>query len=569
MTKFDTDVAVIGSGFGGSVTALRLTEKGYDVTVIETGKRWTKDNLPATNWDMKNYYWFPRLGMRGFQRLTLLKDVFIVSGSAVGGGSVVYANTLYEPLAPYYTDPQWNDITDWRDELAPHYEQAQRMLGVNEVPFDTPNDEILKGIAREFDAEDTFHKTNVGVYFGKAGKRVSDPYFGGEGPDRVGCIKCGNCMVGCLHEAKNSLDYNYLYLAEKNGTKVLEERKVTDVRPLPGGGYELTHDDPGLKRDPKTMTARQVVFSAGALGTMKLLMRLHDDARLTNLSPTLGSLTRTNSEAIVGAVGPIGKSEDMSTGVAITSSIHPDENTHIEIVRYGKGSNAIGMITGPMTDGGGPIPRWMKLILTILGHPIQFLRSLSKRKWSERSVILLVMQTLDNSLQVRRRKRGPMKGMLTSSQGHGAPNPTWIPAANKAARSAARQLGGQPMSAIFESTLNAPTTAHIIGGCPIAESPDRGVIDPYHRIFGHEGLHVADGSAITANLGVNPSLSITAMAERAMSMWPNKGEPDLRPPLGDPYTRVTAIAPNNPAVPTDAPAALSLAGTIKLPTNLD
>ena len=552
----DTDVLVIGSGFGGSVTALRLTEKGYDVTVVEAGKRWTKDTLPTTNWDARNFYWFPRLGMRGFQRMTLLNDVFILSGAAVGGGSVVYANTLYEPLPAYYHDRQWAHITDWRAEMAPHYDNAKRMLGVNEVPFDTPNDEVLKGIAKDFGVEDTFHKTEVGVYFGTPGKRVADPYFGGEGPDRVGCIRCGNCMVGCRHEAKNSLDQNYLHLAEKNGTTVLEGRKVTDVRPLPDGGYEITHDDPGLKRDLRTMTATQVVFSAGALGTMKLLLALKDEGRLPHLSDTLGSLTRTNSEAIVGAVGPQSRTPDLSTGVAITSSIHPDEDTHIEIVRYGKGSNAMGMITGPLVDGGGRIPRWLRLVLTILLHPILFLKSLSKRKWSERSVILLVMQTLDNSLRVHRRTRGPLKGLLTTSQGHGEPNPTWIPQANAAARSAARQLHGQPMASLFEATLNTPTTAHIIGGSPIGDSPETGVIDPYHRVYGHPGLHVADGSAITANLGVNPSLSITAMTERAMSFWPNKGDEDPRPPLGEPYAVLDAVRPHAPAVPDDAPAAL-------------
>lgn len=552
----DYDVVIVGSGFGGSVSALRLTEKGYRVAVLECGKRWTPETMPRTNWDARNFFWFPKLGMRGFQRMTLLKDVFVVSGSAVGGGSVVYANTLYEPLPAYYRDRQWAHITDWQDEYRHFYDQARRMLGVVDTPFETPADDVMKQVAGRMGVADTFHPTPVGVWFGEPGERVADPYFGGEGPDRVGCIRCGGCMVGCRHEAKNSLDHNYLYLAEKQGAVVMEERQVTDVRPIPGGGYRVLSDRSGavVRHDWQEVTAEQVVFAAGSLGTQKLLHRLKDEGTLPNLSDRLGELTRTNSEAILGATAR-DFSTDYSTGIAITSSIHLDEDTHVEPVRYPKGSNAIAMLTAPLVEGGGRLPRWLKFLLSILLHPVRFLKQVSKRRWSEKGIILLVMQSLDNSLTTRLR-RGLFGSHLTTEQGHGEPNPTWIPAAGEVARQTADVMGGQAFGSIFEATLDVPTTAHIIGGCPIGESPDTGVIDPYHRVHGHEGLHVCDGSAVTANLGVNPSLTITAMTERAMAMWPNRGEADSRPPLGSPYQRIDPVPPHSPAVPSSAPAAL-------------
>jgi cholesterol oxidase len=561
--RFDTDVAIVGSGFGGSVSALRLTEKGYRVTVLEAGRRWTPDTLPDTNWDLRRYLWAPALGLRGFQRLTLLRDVFVLSGAAVGGGSVVYANTLYEPLASYWRDRHWAHLSDWRDEYAPFYDQARRMLGVTPVPFTTPSDQVLRDVADRLGVGGTHHPTDVGVYFGRPGERVADPYFGGEGPERVGCIRCGNCMVGCKHEAKNSLDHNYLFLAERHGAQVLAERQVVDLVPLARGGFRVVHERPGawLRRDRQELTAEQVILAAGALGTQRLLFRLRDRGRLPRLSPALGTLTRTNSEAIVGATaervpgGP--DTTGYAAGVAITSSIHPDDDTHIEVVRYGPGSNAMSSISTLMVDGGGRIPRAWRFVLTILRRPAAFARSLSARRWSERTVILLVMQSLDNSLRVVR-KRGWFGRRLTTRPGHGDPNPTWIPVANEAARHTAERIGGEPMGSIFEATLNVPTTAHIIGGCPIGATAEEGVVDPYHRVHGHPGLHVCDGSVITANLGVNPSLTITAMTERATAMWPNRGEADPRPPLGAPYRRLVPVPPRAPVVPPDAPAALRL-----------
>jgi cholesterol oxidase len=568
---FDTEVAIVGSGFGGSVSALRLTEKGYRVTVLEAGRRWTKETLPDTNWDVRKYLWAPRLGLRGFQRLTLLRDVFVLSGAAVGGGSVVYANTLYEPLDGYWRDHLWPADNAWRDEYAPYYAQARRMLGVATVPFITPADRVLQGVAEDLGVADTYHPTEVGVWFGKPGERTADPYFGGLGPDRVGCIRCGNCMVGCKHEAKNSLDHNYLHLAEGAGAEVLPEREVVDLIALPGGGWRIVHERPGawLRKDRRELTAEQVILAAGALGTQRLLFTLRDRGRLPGLSPALGTLVRTNSEALVGATArrvPAATDEPapgtsggagFSPGVAITSSIHPDDHTHIEPVRYGKGSNAMALVGTLMVDGGGRIPRSLRFLLTILRNPAAFLRSLSARRWSERTVILLVMQTLDNSLRVVR-KRGLFGPRLTTRQGHGEPNPTWIPVANEAARHAAARIDGDPMGSIFEATLNRPSTAHFIGGCPLGEDPATSVIDPYHRVHGVPGLHVCDGSAITANLGVNPSLTITAMTERAVALWPNRGAPDPRPAPGAAYRRLDPVRPERPVVPERAPAALRL-----------
>ncbi|MCB0971200.1 MAG: GMC family oxidoreductase, partial [Acidimicrobiales bacterium] len=544
----------IGSGFGGSVSALRLTEKGYRVGVIEAGRRYDTGSLPRTSWQLRKFLWAPRLGMRGIQRITPLKDVAILSGAGVGGGSLVYANTLYEPLDPFYVDPQWGHITDWRAELAPFYDQAKRMLGVNEVPEDTPADAYIHELADRLGVADTYHRTPVGVWFGTPGERVDDPYFGGEGPDRVGCTHCGSCMVGCKVGAKNTLDRNYLYLAERNGAVVHPDRQVTDLEPLPGGGWRVTTERPGawVRKRRRTFTAERVVLSAGVLGTVKLLLKLRDEGRLPDLSGRLGDVVRTNSEAIVGAAARTPKPE-LTEGVAITSSIHPDETTHIEPVRYPPGSNAMGTLATVLVDGGDGPPRQVKFLQAIVRHPLVFLRSLSVHRWSERSIILLVMQSRDNSIALR---RDPRLGVLVTRPGHGEPNPTYLPVANDAARDVADMLDGDAWGAWNETILDAPTTAHILGGCVVGDSPTSGVIDPYHRVYGYEGLSVADGSAISANLGVNPSLSITALTERAMSFWPNKGEEDTRPAMGDPYVRLAPVAPVSPAVPADAPAAL-------------
>jgi cholesterol oxidase len=551
----DYDVLVVGSGFGGSVTALRLTEKGYRVGVLEAGKRFTDDTLPKTSWDLRNFLWAPKLGLTGIQRISMLRDVMILAGAGVGGGSLVYANTLYEPLQPFYDDAQWREITDWKAELAPYYDQAKRMLGVVTNPIVTAADVAMKSVADDMGVGETYHPTPVGVFFGEPGKTVPDPYFGGAGPDRTGCIQCGNCMIGCRFGAKNRLDKTYLYLAEHAGCAVHPLTTVTAIRPLADGGYAVdTRPTVGKdKRQSTTLTAEHVVLAAGTMGTQRLLHAMRDEAVLPRISKRLGALTRTNSEAILGARTP-DKNADFSKGIAITSSFHPDEQTHVEPVRYGKGSNAMGMLSTIMTDGGGRVPRPLKFIAAALRHPYIFLRSMSARRWSEQTIIVLVMQSLDNSLTVFR-KRSLFGKRLSSKQGHGEPNPTWIPAGNEVTRRLAEKVDGYPGGSWGEA-FNVPMTAHIIGGAAIGDSADTGVIDPYHRMYGHEGLHVVDGAAISANLGVNPSLTITAQAERAMSFWPNKGEPDSRPALGSAYQRLAPVPPRRALVPSHAPAKL-------------
>ena len=552
--EFDTDVLVVGSGFGGSVAALRAAEKGYRVTVIEAGRRFTPETLPKTSWDLRSFFWAPRLGWLGIQKITPLNDVLVLSGAGVGGGSLVYANTLYTPLDDFFTDPQWSHITDWKVELAPYYDQASRMLGVNDNPTVTPSDVEMRAVAEDMGVGHTFHVTPVGVFFGdEPGKTVPDPYFGGAGPARTGCIQCGNCMIGCRYGAKNRLDVNYLYLAEHLGAQIVPETTVTSVRPRKDGGYDVITRPTTKRRETATITAGQVVFAAGTLGTQRLLHRMRDEGVLPALSPRLGQLTRTNSEAILGAMS-LRKGVDYSQGVAITSSFHPDPQTHVEPVRYGKGSNAMGLLSTWMTDGGTRTPRWLKWFGKALRHPIYTLRLFWLRGWSERTIIVLVMQSLDNSLTVRR-KKGLLGERLATRQGHGEPNPTWIPAGNEVTRRLADKIGGMPGGSVGE-IVNIPMTAHIIGGCPIGETPETGVVDAWHRVFGYDGLHVVDGATVTANLGVNPSLTITAQAERAMSFWPNKGETDSRPPLGTAYRRVAAVAPHRPAVPAGAPAEL-------------
>ncbi|HSY14647.1 MAG TPA: GMC family oxidoreductase [Jatrophihabitantaceae bacterium] len=555
----DYDVLIIGSGFGGSVSALRLTEKGYRVAVIEAGQRFTPETLPRTSWKLRNFIWAPKLGMKGIQRIHLLKDCVILAGAGVGGGSLNYANTLYEPLEPFYRDPQWAHITDWRAELAPHFTQAAKMLGVVTNPTITPSDVEMQRLAAQFGRSETFHRTPVGVFFGRDGTKepgttVPDPFFGGAGPERTGCIECGSCMTGCRFGAKNTLNTNYLALAERAGAEVHPLTTVTSVRKLADGSWAVDTVRTGRwrKRPDRTFTAGQVIFAAGTYGTQALLHQLRDTT-LPQISARLGYLTRTNSEALLG-VRTAKPRHDYTAGVAITSSWHPDEQTHIEPVRYGKGSNAMGLLNTMLTDGGSRRHRWAQLLRMMLSHPL-LLRILVPYKWSERVIILLVMQTLNNSITVTRRRTRLGFHVLSSKQGDGEPNPTWIPVANQAARQLADNIGGEA-GGTWGDLFNIPMTAHFIGGCAIGDSAATGVVDPYHRMYGYGGLHVVDGSTLSANLGVNPSLSITAQAERAMSLWPNKGETDPRPPIGTAYRRLEPVAPWHPVVPAGAPAAL-------------
>ncbi|MEV0648697.1 GMC family oxidoreductase [Phytomonospora sp. NPDC050363] len=565
MTAYD--VVVIGSGFGGSVAALRLTEKGYRVGVFEAGRRYTPETLPRNSWDLRRFLWAPRLGLYGIQRIHLLRDVVILAGAGVGGGSLNYANTLYVPPGEFFADPQWSGITDWHAELAPHYDQARRMLGVRENPTVTDADTHLRSAAERIGAGSSFTLTPVGVFFGDGadadgrtraapGEPAPDPYFGGRGPGRRACVECGECMTGCRHGAKNTLTENYLYLAEAAGAVIHPLTTVTGVREDAGGFTVETRPTKGGRAE--TVHAGQVVVAAGAYGTQTLLHTLRDNGSLPRISARLGELTRTNSEALAGAQTSdrrYGSRPDFTRGVAITSSVHVDAHTHIEPVRYGRGSNAMGLLSTIQVPGGGRVPRWLRFLAAAFRRPGAFLRSLSVRRWSERTIICLVMQTHDNSLTTFRRRRWPWKGRLTSRQGHGAPNPSHIPEAEEAVRLLAEEINGFPGGSVGE-ILDVPMTAHFLGGCPIGADAGRGVIDAYHRLFGHPGVHVVDGSAVSANLGVNPSLTITAQAERAFAAWPNKGELDPRPAQGEAYVRVAAVAPRHPAVPEGAFGAL-------------
>ncbi|MGW2703475.1 GMC family oxidoreductase N-terminal domain-containing protein [Streptomyces sp. NPDC001340] len=575
---YDYDVIVVGSGFGGSVTALRLTEKGYKVGVLEAGRRFARDTLPKNSWDLKNYLWAPKLGMYGIQRIHLLGNVMVLAGAGVGGGSLNYANTLYVPPKAFFDDPQWKDITDWQEELKPYYDQAQRMLGVRLNPTMTPSDVHLKAAAQRMGVGDTFHMAPVGVFFGdgkdsdgtakaRPGGQVDDPYFGGAGPSRKACTECGECMTGCRHGAKNTLNENYLYLAEKAGAVVHPMTTVVSVTDDSRGGYAVATlpTDQKKKGKGRLFTARRVVIAAGTYGTQTLLHRMKSGGQLPYLSARLGDLTRTNSEALVGAQTDnrryrraTGEARaDFTRGVAITSSIHPDENTHIEPVRYGKGSNSMGglsILQVPYAEGSSRVLAWLA---NAARHPVLVARSLSNRRWSERTIIGLVMQSLDNSLTTYLKPDGVGKGLLTARQGHGAPNPKQIKAASEAASALATEINGFAGSNVGE-LMGTPLTAHFLGGCPIGASPETGVIDPYHRLYGHPGISVVDGAAVSANLGVNPSLTITAQAERAMSYWPNKGEEDPRPAQGAVYERLKPVEPRTPAVPAEAFGALKL-----------
>jgi cholesterol oxidase len=520
---FDCDFAIIGSGFGGSVSALRLSEKGYSVVVVEMGKRWRKEDFPKSTWELRKYFWRPMLGMYGILQMTMVRDAFFLHGAGVGGGSLVYANTLLVPPDEAFADPRWVGL-DWKAVLAPHYETAKRMLGVTRSPFIVETDRILKEVADDLGRGHTFHHATVGVFFGEPGKTVPDPYFGGEGPERTGCTKCGGCMVGCRVGAKNTLDQNYLYFAEKKGARVEPESRVIDVRPLEGGGYELTiKKSTGWLKPLRKLRARGVVFSAGSYGTVSLLMKCKARGSLPKLSPALGSYLRTNSEALL-AVRSKKKDVDYSKGIAITSGAFVDDKTHVEIVRYPAGSDSMAMLTTVLTDDGPFWPRWMRLVGNILRRPLHFLRTVVPFGWARRTAILLVMQPVDNHMRyvLRRPWWWPFKKRLDSERGSDKPVPVYLPIANEIARRMAEKMDGVPQSGITEVLLGKASTAHVLGGCPLGLTADDAVVDTKSRVFGYEDMYVIDGSIIPANLGVNPSLTITAMAEHAMSHVPAK-----------------------------------------------
>ena len=555
----DFDVIIIGSGFGGSVSALRLTEKGYRVGILEAGRRFTDKDFPKTSWRLSRFLYAPRLGLRGIQRIHALPDVLVLAGAGVGGGSLVYANTLYIPPDTYFNDKQWAHITDWKSELLPWYDQASRMLGVADNPYFSPSDKAMEDAAIEMGVGHTFRMAPLGVHFGSGpGQLTPDPYFGGVGPDRHGCMQCGGCMTGCRFNAKNTLPKNYLGLAEKAGAQVFPEHTVTSIDEQKDGSWKIyARGSSSWFGRKRVFTASQVIVAAGTYNTQKLMHTMKANGTLPQISENLGKLSRTNSEALTGALMPK-SSIDYSQGSAITSSFFPDEHTHIEPVRYGKGSNAMGLLQTLMTDGSDGKARRRQWLRTLVTHPSQIARILNVRRWSEHTVIALVMQNVDSSLRVSP-KRSIFGWRLTSQNDSEKPNATFIPAANEVVRRIAEKAGGIPGGNIGD-LISAPFTAHFVGGCVIGDSPSTGVIDPYHRVWNYPTLHIVDGASVTANLGVNPSLTITAQAERAMSMWPNKGELDSRPVQGVGYQRIQSTAPHQPVVPAHAPAALFLKG---------
>ncbi|MFZ9888049.1 MAG: GMC oxidoreductase [Myxococcota bacterium] len=524
MTTPRYDWIIIGSGFGGSVSALRLVEKGYNVLLLEKGRRWQPRDFPKTNWDVPRWLWNPWLGLKGFFQMTFLRHVTVLHGVGVGGGSLVYANTLPRPTDAFFGAPSWGPLADWKQELEPHYQMASRMLGAATNPKWTRGDEILGEIAAEMGRQDRHQATEVAIYFGEPGREAEDPYFDGEGPPRTGCTYCGACMTGCRVGAKNTLDKNYLYLAEKRGLELRAETEVTAVRPLRDGGYQVETRPSLGGGSAEVLEAERVIFAGGVLGTIPLLLRLKEDPKgLPGLSARVGDFVRTNSEALFGAVTPNSRQEDFSRGVAITSILHTDEHSHIEPVRYGKGSGFFRLLALPHAPGSNVVVRLARTVLGFLRHPLLWMQAFLVRDFAKQSQILLYMRSLEGSLSLRLGRdwrRFFFRGAGTVLPKDQKPPQTFMPEASAILERFSEKVGGVPMSILTETLLGVPTTAHILGGACMGKDAAEGVIDHQHRVHGYAGLYVIDGSAMSANPGVNPSLTITAMAERAMTFIP-------------------------------------------------
>lgn len=525
------DYVIIGSGFGGAVSAMRLGEKGYRVLVLERGRRYEDGDLPRTNWNIWKFLWLPPLRCYGLMQISLIRGLMALRWAAVGGGSLGYANVLEVPSDRLFEVAAWKNLADWKTLLAPHYETARKMLGVVCNTHLREADTVLREISAEFGYGETSRPVNVGVFFGPEGQDVPDPYFGGEGPPRRGCNFCGACMVGCRYNGKNTLMKNYLYFAEKRGVKVRPEVEVTDIRPLPSGRsdgarYEVTfrRSTAWLLRPSFRVQARNVVVSAGVLGTLRLLLNCRDVTRsLPRLSPRLGDMVRTNSEALLGSIGRSRK-VDWSKGIAITSIIHADEVTCIEPVRYPSGSSVMRFVTGPLMERENVPKALLKFGWFIIRHPMDFLREYLLPGWADRTTILLVMQTIDNHMRLKL-GRGPLTlfrlGMV-AEQNDAEKVPVRIDVAHKTARRFAEKTGGFPGGSAGETLLNTPFTAHILGGCPFGREASEGVVALDCQVHNYPGLYVVDGSIVPGNPGVNPSLTIAALAEYAMSHMPAK-----------------------------------------------
>ncbi len=529
------DYVIIGSGFGGSVSAMRLTEKGYSVLVIEKGKRFTEETYAKTNWQFWKYLWLPALRAHGIMQISILKGVMVLHGAGVGGGSLGYSNVLEVPNDETFATPAWNTPIPWGETLRPHYETAKRMLGVERNNKFFKADEVLKEIAEERGMGHTFRATDIGVYLGEAGVTVPDPYFGGEGPARTGCNYCGACMVGCRYNSKNTLPKNYLYFAEKNGAKIVAESEVVDVRPLtvdsgrstvngPSSGYEITcRTSTKLFKRTMKVRARNVIFSASVLGTMRLLLKLRDSS-LPNLSPRLGQMVRTNSEALLGSLAR--KSDvNYSEGVCITSIYNHDKVTRVEPVRYPAGSDLMRYLAAPLIDTDVSVPmRLLRFLGWMITHPIDFLKSMLLPGWAYNTTILLVMQNTDNRMRLRMGRSGftLFRRGLVADKEPGYEISAQVAGSHELAREFARRTNGIALGSIGENLLGLPTTAHILGGAPIGRDASEGVVDENFQVHNYPGMYIIDGSIMPANPGVNPSLTITALAEYAMSKVPEK-----------------------------------------------
>jgi cholesterol oxidase len=524
INRSNWDVIIVGSGFGGSVSALRMAEKGYKVLVIEKGKRYRSEDFPKTNWNLKKYFWMPRIFFYGIQCITLLKNVFIFHGVGVGGGSLVYANTLLVPPDDAFEDQNWPG-KGWKEKLAPYYEKAKFMLGAVPAGYEGETDKILKECADYMGKGSSYQKVDVGVYFGKAGEMAKDPFFDGKGPDRMGCTLCGGCMVGCRYNAKNTLDKNYLYLAEKLGVEIMPEQEVEDICSLKDGGYQLTiRKSTGINRPTQKLQANKVILSGGVLGTVKLLLKCRNNGSLKNISSTLGDFVRTNSEAIIGIKLKKTPSEDFSKGVAISAGFHPDKDTHIETVRYGKGQTVMSLLTTFLPDRNIPLPGLIRWGISVIRSPIQFVANLFPIAWARKTIILLVMQPVDNYLKLHYKSRWWRMGgfSMNSQTSDGEGIPSHIPIAEKITKTIIQKRQGTVMTTYMDAIFDIPSTAHILGGACMGSDSDSGVIDENFEMFNYPGMYVIDGSVVPSNLGVNPSLTITALAEYAMSRFPGK-----------------------------------------------
>ena len=509
------DYLVIGSGFGGSVSAMRLAEKGYSVLVIEKGKRWQANDFPKTNWNVRKYLWLPLIKCFGFQKLTFFKEVFIISGVGVGGGSLVYANTHMMPKDSFYENPIWSHFKDWKSALNPFYEKARFMLGSEKFTKEYEEDNILKSVADEMGQGASYDRVDyVGVYLGDS-KKEKDPYFKGLGPLRKGCIECAGCMVGCRHNAKNTLDKNYLWFAENMfGAKVLAETLVTKIE-LANNEYHI-HTEQSTSwfgKKKQTFITYGLVVSGGVLGTMNLLLRQkHVYKTLPDLSDQLGQNILTNSEMLSGVVSADRK---LNHGVAISSIFNPDEDTHIELCKFPNGSGAMVRLAAMAAGNGPPVVRTLKMFGNMITQPWNLLRSLFNVKLAETSIIFLIMQSLPNAMQMKLRK-GIFGPSLVMSNDSGQKVPSFIPIGQEALYRYAKKVKGVPHNAISEIMFGLASTAHILGGCPMGKTKEEGVVNEKFEVHGYPNFYILDGSIIPCNLGVNPSLTITALSEYAM-----------------------------------------------------